>query len=139
MQVISAPTPATRQAPVDPASYAFVLRAMALELGDVDAGFLQVLAPTAAFLSNESTGTHSFTATAGHCYRVYVSGGIDVERIRVAIFASDGITEITQGEAIHALTLGVTRPLCPPVGGQYEIRVRADRAGDYAVAVYATP
>ncbi len=137
--VISAAEPLAPPARVDPASYAFVLRAMALELGDVDAGFIQALSPTAATLGNGAIGTHHFDALPGHCYRIYATGGIDLERLTVTVIAADGLTEVAQGEATHALAIGVTRPLCPPAGGSYEIRVRADRTGDYAIAVYATP
>jgi hypothetical protein len=123
----------------DPASYAFVLRAMELELGDVDAGFLQIVAPVAGTLRADSVASHRFAANAGHCYRIYATGGIDIERLTVSVIAADHVTEVAAATAVHALSIGVRHPLCPPIGGQYEVRVHADRSGDYAIAVYATP
>jgi hypothetical protein len=101
------------------------------------AGMNPVMPVARGTLATSAKQNYSVPLQAGHCYKIIGVGGVGVTDLDLALF-DPANTQADQDIATDNFpVIGLQRPLCPTVAGQYRLEVTMYTGqGEYGVQVF---
>lgn len=101
------------------------------------AGMNPVMPAARGTLATSGTQNYSVPLQAGHCYKIIGVGGVGVQDLDLKLYDPSN-TAVDQDIATDNFpVIGLQRPLCPSVAGQYRLEVVMYAGqGEYGVQVF---
>ncbi len=100
-------------------------------------GMNPVMPAARGTLATSGTQNYSVPLQAGHCYKIIGVGGVGVQDLDLKLF-DPANSQVDQDIATDNFpVIGLQRPLCPSVAGQYRLEVvMYTGQGEYGVQVF---